>query len=1709
MSLVRGTGGDLDSIGEEVTDTDDLPPKNSPPVVKKSKLRRQSSGLVKLRNSLHKIAELYDPKNDKTVVSINVAVRCRPFSERDRLAFFVDKNESKTDDDKQKKNKKSDSGGELRLLNLDGKFVRQTRYGFTYVWWSAHNYQRYLEHEEDIDYAKKMHVTSQYEVYEQVGRQAMSDLVHGHSVVMFAYGLSGSGKTYTVFGPDDPLAPEAWFKHKFVHDLWGLFPRVAYHLFAEKRKHEGWRVTIKYFQNVVNTIRDLLSPSGEEKSDKTGLHKDRAGFMDVTWASKVVVNNWEDLRTTIQQANTRKAISPTQFNHQSTRGHCILIMEVETTNTTHEKQKGRLYVCDLAGAEPAGDIVYAQYKKDKNGDDVFVGKHPDESKTKALKAQGQKINLSLSEMTNFFRKMAAAVKSNRLKPGQSIPGCNNYFLGRFLKETMLKSKTYLFCAVRPETKFLNYTLSTLQFAATASVVKLKPKKPLQRKMTKHELKLFQELQALKKQFIGKGGHALDGRPRTESSMNLLNDLHAKRQELDKHHIDNFTPEEIARKKREETQKKMLHAKGIEMASSTSMEKKNNKVYFINIDEDKFLSKRFIYPIQTGNNDITVFGVGGKVQPTVHGLVADHCSFKYNAHEKTVTLIGGKGPVTHNGDDVVEGHEIVLKHYDRVIISKLILLFFNHNANKKEEEEGATKQQEKNNSSKLEKVGVDDNNTIKADNIEIAEPTVDFIMKEYEEAATRRNQAQVGKAFNPVLLNLQSKMRQLNDLLALFGREDSIGIELFMEEELDEDCLNYSNNFRCRAISNEYNYTHKMDEMDLDHCLAILSEEKQLLKNAFENGHSYTVPETHDPFHVLFDHPQRMGYACINISVLDESVDIEQHVVSPENGVPIYPLTKEHANDPIGNIFLTVSYAHIKAEGEVSLTAEGEEDGNDINIEQALSCSISIYHADIQSVVTAIDGRYKFEDQLFEFHGHFSPGEKEGNDPDFDYIEQHIFSPGKSLQEKIYINFYSVPKHKFMNAFPISTENQRILRSFELHNEIGSTKDGESLYDKNFQLTQQVKELKKKVTGFKMKVGLARTKNDGLLKRHDDKLRQLDEKYKKQLQDKDEEIITLNKSKQNLTNELKEVAVLHEQLTDERAALSQTQHDLETTTAHFKAKDKALGIFKAKLAEEKDEKDAAILKIAKLEQEIREKEIMERTMKKQEKEEESKVSKLRMRISFLNTERGKLQKDIEETHFELKKLEFANKSHTDDIEKSKEDFKVMTETYQKTLQTKMGEVASLYEEVISKNNQIASLSKKLQLTEEKNSLLQKKLDHSLSRKTNDILHNSYNDNNKQVEVTKSHERTLLNGGGGGVREEDHKQQEREETINRFNDAKDNYDNNNNEEQKSTSSNKKKTTIPHTTTNNNNNSATTLPTTISIASSVPSEKLTRKPNTTNTLRKKKKIFQSTLSAASYNEEILIAAQPLVNNLNVHNLENIFRQIQHINIQASKDLRSVLKSIISSSMLNADKGHLYIALMEKLFARPIVTRWQQGFIRTGLIDGEFFWQDGANGQIYGPFSDSLEALRHAVQETNPKMLLHQICLKELENTHVDGFDNIEMVNLIIFMSKMFDHEMLPATVMQQLLLQLIQDNNTTKRTDKGSMSLTSVILEIIYRCLMAGSVKLGNNVVTYLKMLKRRTQSMQLSRRDTFLIRKLSSSIHLSGFEVNSKKVSSKIR
>ena len=408
-------------------------------------------------------------------VGLKVCIRCRDFAGTgEALGILVDQ--------------RTPESGEVTIINEE--YERETgrsRYPFNYTWWSAKNYRDCIDPKDadDIGKCSDFQVIDQAKIYDMVGSNMMDELLHGQAIVMFAYGLSGAGKTYTIFGTDDPHSPHAWYKFSKPHEHWGLFPRIAYRLLrlCSMEGNERWKVKIKYFQNVVDQVIDLLSPAGTSKNFHHGMHKDRFGFMDVQWCKTVEVESWPELLAVLTAANRKKKIAPTQFNPSSTRGHCILFFELDMPDA---KTKGvtttaRMYVCDLAGSEPSADIFYAQYSRKMTGGKIQYrcqGKHPDKSKTVMLQKQGKHINLSLSEMSMFFKKMSTAMKrqKNSLKPGQTVLGCNNYFLGKFLKDTMLQAHTYLFAAVRPELAFQSYTRSTLDFATNASVVKLLPKR---------------------------------------------------------------------------------------------------------------------------------------------------------------------------------------------------------------------------------------------------------------------------------------------------------------------------------------------------------------------------------------------------------------------------------------------------------------------------------------------------------------------------------------------------------------------------------------------------------------------------------------------------------------------------------------------------------------------------------------------------------------------------------------------------------------------------------------------------------------------------------------------------------------------------------------------------------------------------------------------------------------------------------------------------------------------------------------------------------------------------------------------------------------------------------------------------------------------------------------------------------------------------------
>ena len=318
-------------------------------------------------------------------VNLQVCIRCRPFASQDKLGVVMKEQE--------------DGNSSIELVSPEDGQTYGHRYGFSKAWWSGSGYEKYTDplSQSLIQQHQMQHIT-QEDVYAQVGTNMKAQFLNGHAVVMFAYGLSGSGKTFSVFGPDMAGLPEAWFNFKTPHRFWGVFPRLAYDIMTTEAKRRGgaWKFSIKYFQNVVDRIWDLLSGEEEEQEHASegggslgshhskprrgsvaphaykqgtnhkvedrhindGFHLDAHGFVDITWCRKKHIQSWHHLIETFKTANGKKAIAATQFNQASTRGHCILVFEADMPHPTKQgvRRTGRLYVCDLAGAEPAASV---------------------------------------------------------------------------------------------------------------------------------------------------------------------------------------------------------------------------------------------------------------------------------------------------------------------------------------------------------------------------------------------------------------------------------------------------------------------------------------------------------------------------------------------------------------------------------------------------------------------------------------------------------------------------------------------------------------------------------------------------------------------------------------------------------------------------------------------------------------------------------------------------------------------------------------------------------------------------------------------------------------------------------------------------------------------------------------------------------------------------------------------------------------------------------------------------------------------------------------------------------------------------------------------------------------------------------------------------------------------------------------------------------
>lgn len=307
--------------------------------------------------------------------------------------------------------------------------------------------------------------TTQEEIFDQTLRPMIDDVMRGYESTVFAYGQTGTGKTYTMEGD---ITDE---------EKMGVIPRASKELFDRLAGEQYFdtRVTVSYLEIYNEELGDLLA----NKSTKSGKPSIKLQIVDggkgkpgqnkgkgvhCQGLTEIEVTGSGDVLKTLQRAQERRRVGETRMNKHSSRSHCMFTVSVSTKERTIDgitlQRNGCLHMVDLAGSECA--------KTAGNGSKAREAERANINKS--LLALGRVI-VTLKEMSKSPNQTN---KSSRRRKQVAIPYRDSK-LTRLLQESLGgHCKTCIIATVSPSVLCADETTSTLQYAQRAHGIQNKP-----------------------------------------------------------------------------------------------------------------------------------------------------------------------------------------------------------------------------------------------------------------------------------------------------------------------------------------------------------------------------------------------------------------------------------------------------------------------------------------------------------------------------------------------------------------------------------------------------------------------------------------------------------------------------------------------------------------------------------------------------------------------------------------------------------------------------------------------------------------------------------------------------------------------------------------------------------------------------------------------------------------------------------------------------------------------------------------------------------------------------------------------------------------------------------------------------------------------------------------------------------------------------------
>lgn len=315
--------------------------------------------------------------------------------------------------------------------------------------------------------------SQQKDLYDQAVSPIVFEVLEGYNCTIFAYGQTGTGKTYTMEGGGRKKNGE------FPSDA-GVIPRAVKQIFnILEAQNAEYSMKVTFLELYNEEITDLLAPEElskfvDDKSKKPiALMEDGKGGVFVRGLEEEIVCTANEIYKILEKGSAKRRTAETLLNKQSSRSHSIFSITIHIKECTPEGEEmikcGKLNLVDLAGSENI-------------------------SRSGAREGRAREAGEINKSLLTLGRVINALVEHSGHVPYRDSK------LTRLLRDSLGgKTKTCIIATISPSVYSLEETLSTLDYAHRAKNIKNKPE--INQKMMKSAMikDLYSEIDRLKQE----------------------------------------------------------------------------------------------------------------------------------------------------------------------------------------------------------------------------------------------------------------------------------------------------------------------------------------------------------------------------------------------------------------------------------------------------------------------------------------------------------------------------------------------------------------------------------------------------------------------------------------------------------------------------------------------------------------------------------------------------------------------------------------------------------------------------------------------------------------------------------------------------------------------------------------------------------------------------------------------------------------------------------------------------------------------------------------------------------------------------------------------------------------------------------------------------------------------------------------------------------